>query len=790
MKFTTDLLTLNSAFGSSASGKADLTLEAPSENIRTLRVQIEADGLEDVSAFGGVHVAHIHGQFEDNASRPLLEQGDGEFFDGDGGEAVNSILPTLGDSDVDGDGFLNFLEGRPNYGPVVLNLTSTQIEAAPDGTPPLTQFLNLAGAGEINPAELFPSGTEFNLDTTYTFDLSDPDQERQFNNLMPLNQREIVLHGLTIPVATSEAIDNAAMGTAPTGIDLDNGEAFRITAPVAAGTISVALPDFATKSQFLALTDDNTIVSFDLSNPQETTSIDVTGVKGVLLGIDTRPANGLVYGLTTANVIYTIDPDSGKATYVSTLDLPFEGGTISGFDFNPAADRLRLVGDNDQDFRINVETGEVIVDGTLAFAEGDVNDGVNPNVTAAAYTNSFDGTTSTQLYDIDTLLNDLVLQDPPNDGTLVTVGDLGVDFDTLGGFDIVSSIDGENAAFAVSDGTLYRVDLATGEASNLGTLGDSDSMNLQGLTIAFDNNKMDVEFDLPIEEAQTVPEVPDTDAEGSFDAVLEGNMLTIMGEFSDLTSPLLPVGGEDSAGNPESSIHVHIGEVGEGGPILRNLNVIDDGDRSGSFEGTFKLSSEDAALAEADGLYVNLHTENNTSGELRGQVIIEEDDMAVNNGTLIDLSGMDTQSVNFTVSRNAVFDSTIGFYEVANTDGGVVDPMSGETIAVGESGYLEAAIANSADIALTAANKDSAEFGNELAGDAIYAPYIVVNGTVAELEDADSSNDPTVYFTYLGANADGSEHIRSLDANTLGFEDLPNGGDMDFNDLIVEFELV
>ena len=58
--------------------------------------------------------------------------------------------------------------------------------------------------------------------------------------------------------------------------------------------------------------------------------------------------NGLVYALDTANNIYTIDVSSGVASYVSTLDTPFEGGTISGFDFNPVADRLRLVGDNDQ----------------------------------------------------------------------------------------------------------------------------------------------------------------------------------------------------------------------------------------------------------------------------------------------------------------------------------------------------------------------------------------------------------------------------------------------------------
>ena len=480
MQFTADLKTLNANFGSNASGSATLSLDAPSQNIRTLNVQINADGLEDLTDIGGIHVAHIHGQFLGNAERPLLEQGDGAFFDGDGGISVDSILPTIEDSDLDGDGLINFLEGRPNYGPVVLNLTSEQIEAAPDGTPPLSYFLELAGEGEINPAELFPSGTEFNLDTTYTFDLSDPDELRQYNNLVSLDEREIVLHGLTIPVETSEAIDETAMGTAPAGTALDNGEAFRITAPVAAGTIEQKRSTAV--SELVALTDDNTLVSFDSNNPGASQFTSISGLDGVLLGIDTRPADGSIYGITTANNIYTIDADSGEATYISTLDTPFEGGTISGFDFNPVADRLRLVGDNDQDFRINVDTGEVTVDGTLAFAEDDINSGVNPNVTAAAYTNSFDGTISTQLYDIDTLLNDLVLQNPPNDGTLVTVGDLGIDFDTLGGFEIVSAVEGDNTAFAVSNTTLYSIDLDTGAASSLGEVGSTESLNLQGLT--------------------------------------------------------------------------------------------------------------------------------------------------------------------------------------------------------------------------------------------------------------------------------------------------------------------
>ena len=184
-------------------------------------------------------------------------------------------------------------------------------------------------------------------------------------------------------------------------------------------------------TSFIGLSDNNVLVSFNSNNLSRVSSLPVTGIDGSLLGIDTRPANGLIYGLSTANKIYTIDSITGSATQVATLDTPFTAASASGFDFNPVADRLRLVGDNDQNFRVNVDTGAVTVDGNLAYAAGDVNAGDNPSVTAAAYINSFAGTTATQLYDIDNLQDVLVLQNPPNNGTLATIGNLGVDFSSL-----------------------------------------------------------------------------------------------------------------------------------------------------------------------------------------------------------------------------------------------------------------------------------------------------------------------------------------------------------------------
>lgn len=238
----------------------------------------------------------------------------------------------------------------------------------------------------------------------------------------------------------------------------------------------------------IALTDNNTLLSFSPNNPGQAVTTTVAGVDGSLIGIDVRPANGLIYGLSTTNNLYAFDPNSVvggsiQATYVSTLSASFEGEFLSGFDFNPVPDRLRLVGSNNQNFRINVDTGEVIVDGTLAFGSSDGNSGADPNITAAAYTNSFAGTTTTQLFNIDTSLNGLLLQNPPNNGTLVSVASLGLDFGDKGGFDIRSSFPGDNRGFAATNGMLYTVDLFNGVANPLGAIGSTPGLNIKGLTV-------------------------------------------------------------------------------------------------------------------------------------------------------------------------------------------------------------------------------------------------------------------------------------------------------------------
>ena len=50
-----------------------------------------------------------------------------------------------------------------------------------------------------------------------------------------------------------------------------------------------------------------------------------------------------------------------------------------------------------------------------------------------------------------------------------------------------------------------------------------------------------------------------------------------------------------------------------------------------------------------------------------------------------------------------------------------------------------------------------------------------------------SVSDPVAYFSFSEVNPDRSEHLRSIGNNVYGFEDLPGGGDRDFNDAIFSF---
>ena len=235
------------------------------------------------------------------------------------------------------------------------------------------------------------------------------------------------------------------------------------------------------------LTGAGRLVRFNVSSLRTQLVGQITGLVSpdtALIGIDFRVQDGLLYGVGNGGGVYTIDTNNAQVTFVNSLTVPL-AGTFFGVDFNPAADRLRIISDTGQNLRHNVNSGgTTLADGTLTYTPPPI-DPTTPaplpppalGVVAAAYTNNdLDANTATTLLVIDSTMDQIAIQSPANNGILVPTGKLGVDIDAIAGFDIFSDlVDGvtvQNRAFAtlLIDRTysFYQIDLLTGAATFLG----------------------------------------------------------------------------------------------------------------------------------------------------------------------------------------------------------------------------------------------------------------------------------------------------------------------------------
>lgn len=213
-----------------------------------------------------------------------------------------------------------------------------------------------------------------------------------------------------------------------------------------------------------ALTDDNKLLSFSAKNPTASTATNITGLQAgeTILGIDFRPATGELYGIGSSSRLYVINKQTGAARALGTSAFtPAVNGAAVGFDFNPTVDRIRLVTSAGQNLRLHPETGGV------AATDGAINGAANASVTAAAYTNNRSGASTTLLYVLDAANDKLYKQDPPNNGTLVEVGNIGFDAEQIGGFDIAPT--GEGLAIIKKGGvtSLYIIDLTSANATRI-----------------------------------------------------------------------------------------------------------------------------------------------------------------------------------------------------------------------------------------------------------------------------------------------------------------------------------
>jgi Domain of unknown function (DUF4394)/Calx-beta domain len=331
--------------------------------------------------------------------------------------------------------------------------------------------------------------------------------------------------GLDIPPGVNAGASNAVTtGQAYAALTVGGSAGlYRIELSTGAATLvgalgGLALRDLAVAGltpQAIAMNQAGTqLVRFAIATPGTTTTVTITSVTAgeTLVGIDGRPATGQLYALgvnATANngTLYRLDPQTGVAAIIGSsgqialvdgaatpIDLPDPATVGYGFDFNPTADRIRVVTGSGVNFRINPNTGAA-VDGDLGGSPGSVA-GTNPDplingtttgVTAAAYTNNFEGATVTTLYTLDEANNQLLIQNPANAGTQVnglgvTLGGSALDFSAVSGLDIAPGVSVETAGVSASGSayaaltvggttSLYRISLASGEATNLGAVG-------------------------------------------------------------------------------------------------------------------------------------------------------------------------------------------------------------------------------------------------------------------------------------------------------------------------------
>ncbi len=212
------------------------------------------------------------------------------------------------------------------------------------------------------------------------------------------------------------------------------------------------------------LTSANGLIRFDSATPGTMIFLGTITQPGIV-DIDFYPVNGVLYGMTSNGSTYSINIVNAASTF---LFAPLTAlANITDFDFNPSADRLRLFGDVDRNYRMvpDVNTGSPGTPGTVT------DDGTFSNtafqLVGSAYTNNVDGAASTTLYSIDTATDALIIHSVgPAFSTVAAVGPLNLAVAIAVGFDI----DSNGVAYLSSGNTFATVNLTSGAATTVGTV--------------------------------------------------------------------------------------------------------------------------------------------------------------------------------------------------------------------------------------------------------------------------------------------------------------------------------
>lgn len=272
--------------------------------------------------------------------------------------------------------------------------------------------------------------------------------------------------------------------------------ALAAVAAVAAGCATPTEPLGALRKEtLLAVTDGGDLIRFNAGQPQKV--LDRKPLQGLpageaLVGMDFRVARGVLYALSSGGKLYTLDVASAKLSPVGNAPAIALPGKVHGVDFNPVADRVRVVSDSGLNLRLHPDTGTIAAtDPALQYAAGDVRAGQPPRIGAAGYTYNKSNDKLTTNYAIDIAAGTLVTQGTkegvtpavsPNTGQLMTVGALGTGALEDASLDISDLNNTAYAALRRAGHTrLVLVDLATGRATDIGTV--ADGRGVRGIAI-------------------------------------------------------------------------------------------------------------------------------------------------------------------------------------------------------------------------------------------------------------------------------------------------------------------
>ena len=257
-----------------------------------------------------------------------------------------------------------------------------------------------------------------------------------------------------------------------------------------AGALAAAFMSMSAASAYaadlVAINSSNQIGVFNANNAVDAVFNNISGdaVGESFIGIDLRPSNNTLYGITRSNKIFTIDAYTGSSTFVASLANPVVAASKSyGFDFNPVADisgasSLRLISSTGDNYAVNVNTGAVTLATSLitgftgvSYTNSNANNPtIVPNSTALYYINSANDT-----------LN--VATTAFNNPSISIIGSLGIDILSANGFEIDANGIGY-AAVNMDNGflksELIKINTMTGQAEWVSTFNGT----INGLTVA------------------------------------------------------------------------------------------------------------------------------------------------------------------------------------------------------------------------------------------------------------------------------------------------------------------